>query len=152
MWFLCILLFFSVKGSAKLVWFLTPVNLLFLGFVELEPLSTLMVLTVIDELKTLEGSYSEILGLLEWWKELEKIRSFLPSGYWTICSILSDLYSMARTALAKCQFSGNSTSLHLIFLGIMKFVLSSILEWKRVVSPLGLVHRALDPMLVVMLL
>ena len=52
---------------------------------------------------------------------------------------------MAGTTLAKCQFSGNSTSFHLIFMGTMKLNLFITSEWKSVVSPLGLVHSAPDP-------
>ena len=56
---------------------------------------------------------------------------------------------MAGTALAKCQFSGNSTSFHLIFMRTMKLNLFITSEWKSVVSPLGLVHSVPDPTLVV---
>ena len=38
---------------------------------------------------------------------------------------------MARITLVKCQVSGNSTSFHLIFLGIMKFDLFSTFECKN---------------------
>ena len=43
--------------------------------------SIIVVLTRIDKLDALEGSYSEILGVLECMNELEKIKSTPPSGY-----------------------------------------------------------------------
>ena len=55
-------------------------------------------------------------------------------------------------ALAKCQVSGNSTSFHMILLRIMKFDLFRTSEWKKIVLPLGLVHNAPNPTLVVILL
>ena len=47
---------------------------------------------------------------------------------------------------------GKSTSFHMIFLGMMKLDLLIKFDWKRLVSPLGLVHKALNPTLVVILL
>ena len=66
--------------------------------------------------------------------------------------IFSDLRSKAATTLAKCQVARNSTSFHMILLGIMKFDLFSTSEWKRIVSPLGPAHSAPNPTLVIILL
>ena len=79
------------------VWLLTPNDLIFLGFEGVDPSSISVVLVGIDEHDALEGSYFEILGVLECLKELEKTWSSPPSGYWTICSIFSALYSMDGT-------------------------------------------------------
>ena len=54
---------------------------MFLGFPELEPSSSLVVLTGIEELKALEGLSIETLGQLECLKELEKIISPPSLGY-----------------------------------------------------------------------